>query len=154
KGPSAVIGNGFAPAFENMFASAEELLAAKQDRAAYTSMPFRGLHILEQVMGRMRGGTSFDIYSAMQTYREKEDGFLDLYSRLKAQPRARYHGALAQPALAAELKGAAFLSYPCTFVETYCIAAVEAVAAGLKVVSTKVGGLPEATQGFADLMPV
>ena len=154
KGPSAVIGNGIAPAFENMFADAGELGAAKQNRAAYTSMPYRGLHLLVDVIGKMRGDTRFDIYSAMRTYRVAEDRFLDLYQKVRAAPRTCYHGALSQPALAAALRPVAFLSYPCAFVETYCIAALEAIAAGLKVVSIDLGALKETTLGFADLLPI
>src|SRR5665213_3181470 len=36
-GAGHVIGNGIAPAFEDMFGSAEDLIAAKQNRAAYTT---------------------------------------------------------------------------------------------------------------------
>src|SRR6185503_19905705 len=61
---------------------------------------------------------------------------------------------LAQPELAQRLKRNAFLFYPCTYAETYCIAAMEAIAAGLKVVSTQLGALPETTLGFADLLPL
>jgi glycosyltransferase involved in cell wall biosynthesis len=61
---------------------------------------------------------------------------------------------LPQPALARDLKSAAFLTYPCSFVETYCIAALEAIAAGLKVIALDLGALRESTMGFADLLPV
>ena len=69
-------------------------------------------------------------------------------------PRTTYHGSVSQPVLAQQLRNAAFLSYPCAFVETYCIAALEAIAAGLKVVSLELGALPETTLGFADLLPL
>ena len=61
--------------------------------------------------------------------------------------------ALPMAALAQALKPAAFLFYPSVYFETYCISAVEAIAAGLKVVSTDIGALKEATLGFAELMP-
>jgi glycosyltransferase involved in cell wall biosynthesis len=154
RGAAQVIGNGIAPAFENMFESAGDLQAAKQDRAAYTSMPYRGLHLLVDVARGLRGNTRFDIYSAMQTYRAPDDRFADLYAAIRDTSNARYHGVLAQPALAAELRSAAFLAYPCAFVETYCIAALEAIAAGLKVIATDLGALKETTLGFADLLPL
>jgi glycosyltransferase involved in cell wall biosynthesis len=153
-GASAVIGNGIAPAFETMFASAGELRSAKQNRAAYTSMPYRGLHLLVEAIGRLRTGTEFDIYSAMHTYRMPETDFRGLYAQVRNAPRTRHHGAVAQPRLAAALRPAAFLAYPCAFIETYCIAALEAIAAGLKVVSLDLGALRETTLGFADLLPV
>src|SRR5262249_14249349 len=92
----AVIGNGIAPAFENMFATAEDLRAAKTNRAVYTSMPYRGLHLLVDVIGRIRSNTRFGIYSAMHTYREPEDKFFGLYERVKSAPRTSYHGSVAQ----------------------------------------------------------
>jgi glycosyltransferase involved in cell wall biosynthesis len=150
----AVIGNGIAPAFENMFATAEELRAAKTNRAVYTSMPYRGLHLLVDVIRKMPGNTHFDIYSAMHTYREPEDRFVALYERVKSAPRTSYHGSVAQSLLARELTPASFLAYPCSFIETYCIAALEAIAAGLKVVALDLGALRETTLGFADLLPV
>jgi glycosyltransferase involved in cell wall biosynthesis len=148
----SVIGNGIAPAFQDMFASAEDLRAAKKNRAVYTSMPYRGLHLLVEVIHRIRSGTNFDIYSAMQTYRGEETPFLGLYGRVREAPRTIYHGAVPQPVLAEALRRAAFLAYPCSFIETYCIAALEAIAAGLKVVALDLGALRETTLGFADLL--
>ena len=57
-GPSQVIGNGIAPAFEDLFGSAEELAATKRNRAAYTTTPFRGLNVLAQAFGAARLATT------------------------------------------------------------------------------------------------
>ncbi len=151
-GTARAIGNGIAPAFENLFTSATELLAAKQNRAAYTSTPFRGLNVLRQSFAEAHLATELDIYTGMRLYQQDEDQFAALYAAVRATPRCHLHGALVQAELAQRLKRNAFLFYPCTYPETYCIAAVEAIAAGLKVVSTHLGALPETTLGYADLL--
>ena len=153
-GPSQVIGNGIAPPFENLFASAEELLAAKENRAVYASAPERGLEILADAFATARVQTTLDVYSGRKLYQGSDAGLEPLYAHLAALPRVTRHEPVSQAALASALRGAAFLTYPAIVPETWCIVALEAMAAGLKVVSSTVGALPESTSGFADLMPI
>ena len=149
-----VIGNAVSPGFENMFSSADDLLAAKQNRAVYASMPFRGLDELVEVMGRTRAQTELHVFSSMQAYQDSDDRFAALYAGMGANPRIHHHGGVGQAELARQFRSSAFLVYPSTFIETYCIVAQEALAAGLKVISNTFGALPETTMGFADLLPV
>ncbi len=149
-----VIGNAVSPGFENMFSSPEDLLAAKQNRAVYASMPFRGLDELVEVMARTRAKTELDVFSSMQAYQDSDRQFAALYAAMGRNPRIRHHGGVGQQELARQFRGAAFLVYPSTFIETYCIVAQEALAAGLKVISNTFGALPETTMGHADLLPV
>jgi glycosyltransferase involved in cell wall biosynthesis len=145
KKPAAVIGNGFAPAFENMFASAAELRKAKENRAAYTTTPFRGLSILLDVMKGLKTGTKLDLYSSMKVYQKEggDDQFAPLYAYAAENPFIIRHGAVAQSQLAARLRPAAFFTYPSTYAETFCIAGLEAIAAGMKVLTTATAALPE-----------
>ena len=153
--PSAVIGNGFAPAFENMFASPAELLAAKENRAAYTTTPFRGLHILLDVMKGLSTGTKLDLYSSMKVYQAAaDDQYAPLYTYAAENPLITRHDAVAQSELARRLRPVAFLTYPSTYAETFCIAALEALAAGMKVLTTATAALPEIFQSDADYVPV
>ncbi|MBV9548374.1 MAG: glycosyltransferase [Alphaproteobacteria bacterium] len=152
-GTSHVIGNGIAPAFENLFSSADELLAAKQNRAAYITTPFRGLAVLTKAFGQARLATELDVWSGMRVYQGDDAPFAELYEVARATPRLRLHQPIGQSALARCLKPVAFLFYPSIFFETYCISALEAIAAGLKVVTTDLGALRETTLGFADLVP-
>lgn len=150
----AVIGNGLTPAFESMFASPAELRAAKQNRAAYTSTPFRGLGLLLDTAVRLGPKTEFDIYSSMRVYQAQKDEHAALYQRAGTIPHVHYHDAVGQDALAANLRADAFLAYPCIFPETYCIAALEAMAAGMKIVTTRLGALETTTAGYADLLSI
>ncbi|MBV9548373.1 MAG: glycosyltransferase family 4 protein [Alphaproteobacteria bacterium] len=148
-GPSQVIGNAIAPPFDNMFSSAEELAAAKENRAVYASAPERGLEILASAFAAAHIETRLDIWSGRSLYQQVET---PLPYALPA--RAHLYAPVSQKTLATAMRSAAFLAYPSIVPETWCIVALEAMAAGMKVISTTVGALPETTMGFADLMPV
>lgn len=152
--PTIAIGNAISPFFENLFSSPAELLAAKQNRAAYASMPFRGLDLLVEVMNRVGGKVGLDIFSSMRAYQAQENTFTALYELAQKNPRIRYHGGVGQKQLAEGMRSCAYLAYPSTYIESYCIVAQEAMAAGLKVISNDLGALPETTMGYADLLPV
>lgn len=164
---TVVIGNGLTPCFENMFSSVEEIIAAKEDRAAYTSTPFRGLRMLPEIWDRvndeerfkfvsLKGGSlvQLDIYSSMRVYQHTDEGYNSIYESLRNAPQVNYLGSVSQTKLAASLRSTAFLAYPCVFPETYCIAALEAIAAGCHVVTTNCGALASTCGPFADVMMV
>ena len=151
---SCVIGNGLTPAFERMFGDAGELLSTKQWRAAYTSTPFRGLAELLDVYRQLDSPPTLDVFSSMRVYRGDDAPFQAMYADARSQPAVRYHGSVSQTQLAAAMRGVSFLSYPCVFPETFCIAALEAMAAGALVVSTDLGALASTTMGFAKLLPL
>jgi glycosyltransferase involved in cell wall biosynthesis len=151
KKPSTIIGNGFAPAFENMFASTAELRAAKENRAAYTTTPFRGLSILLDAMMGLGADTKLDLYSSMKVYQTTtDDQYAPLYAYAAQNPLITRHSAVGQSELARRLRPVALFTYPSTYAETYCIAALEARAAGMKVLTTATAALPEVLQGHAD----
>ncbi|MBV8548774.1 MAG: glycosyltransferase family 4 protein [Alphaproteobacteria bacterium] len=153
-GNPCVIGNGVAPVFENMFDSAAALRQAKQDRAAYTTTPFRGLSILLHAMQGLGRQTSLDIFSSMRVYQHADDKYQDLFDLGRQNPAIVLQGAVSQKELADHLRRAAYLFYPCIYAETFCITAIEAMAAGLAVVTTDLGALAEVTEGRARLMPI
>jgi glycosyltransferase involved in cell wall biosynthesis len=155
----AVLRNAVAPAFENLFRGGDELTRAKAGRLvlAYTSTPFRGLDVLLAVFPEVRQvfpEAELEVYSSMKVYQEDEAGdeCKPLYDRCRSTPGVRYAGSVPQPALAAALRPASVLAYPNTFAETSCIAAMEALAAGLLLVTSDLGALPETTMGYAALV--
>lgn len=152
---TTVIGNGLTPAFAGLFASARELATRKRPPgvAVYTSTPFRGLDLLFDVMGMAPRGITLRVFSGMGVYQRDDRAFEPLLARGRSLPGVDVVGAVAQPRLAKELARASILAYPCSFAETFCIAAIEAIAAGLDIVTTNLGALPSTCAGFATLLP-
>ena len=69
------------------------------------------------------------------------DEYAALYERSRGLPGVEYVGSLSQPDLAQVLHKIDALTYPSTFAETSCIAAIEALAAGCQVLATDLGAL-------------
>ncbi len=95
------------------------------------------------------------VFSSMAVYQKDESAdntYGALYERCRAAPGVEYIGSRAQPELAAALHQADALTYPSTFAETSCIAAIEALAAGCLVFATDLGALRETTAGFGRLL--
>ncbi len=124
---------------------------------AYTSTPFRGLAVLLAAFPTIRAAlpeARLRIFSSMGVYQvpEASDDYRVLYNLAAALPGSEYVGSLPQTALADALAEVDMLAYPNVFAETSCIAAMEAMAAGCLVATTKLGALPETTAGFGFLM--
>ncbi len=149
-----VIGNGIAPAFENMFSSPAAILAVKQNRAAYTTTPYRGLSVLLRAMQNLDRPTKLDVFSSMKTYQAGDEDYAPLFAEAAQNPAITLHGAVTQKTLAQSLRAPAFLFYPSIYPETFCITAAEAMAAGMKIVTTNLGALPDTCMGFAKLVPI
>lgn len=148
---SVVIGNGLTPAFENMFKSPQELLSKKYDLAAYTSTPFRGLHLMPSVWSQIRSPTKLAVYSSMKVY-QTPDAYESIYSELKQTKQVDYIGSVNQTNLATGLKYASYWPYLNIFPETFCIAALEALAAGCHILTTDRGALKSTCGAFADYL--
>jgi glycosyltransferase involved in cell wall biosynthesis len=156
-----VMPNGVAPVFLRQFRHGAEALAPKSwpPLVAYTSTPFRGLDRLLAIFPRVRTaipGARLAVFSSMQVYhhdaRRDAAEFGALYELARSMEGVEYVGSLPQPELARRLREVLVLAYPCHFAETSCIAVLEALASGCRVVTTRLGALPETCGGFADLV--
>lgn len=118
-------------------------------RLAYASTPFRGLDVLLDLFPRIRAAcpdAELEIYSSMRVYGMAEEDdrrqFRALYRKAK-QPGVTLVGSVPQFELAGRLQQVRVLAYPNSYPETFCIAALEAEAAGCVVVTSELGALPE-----------
>ncbi len=125
------------------------LRGSRRKRIVYTSTPFRGLKLLLELFPHIRKcvpDVELYVYSSMEVYgvsrEEDQDRFGELYKSCN-QPGIKLVGTLPQKQLASELMKAKVFVYPNIFPETSCIAALEAQAAGLPAVASKLGALKE-----------
>lgn len=160
-GRTQVLRNAIAPCFQELFPDNKPILTQKSHPPvlAYTSTPFRGLDILLEVFPKIRRavpGTRLKVFSSMKVYQvaETEDTYSSLYQKCQETEGVEYIGSLPQPDLARELQSAMVLAYPNSFPETSCIAVMEAMASGCRIVTSDLGALPETAAGFASLVPV
>lgn len=152
-----VLGNAVAPAFLDLPHAPAWYERGDAPVLYYASTPFRGLNILVDAMPLLRKampGIRLQVFSSMRIYGipENADEYAGLYDRCRATDGVTYRGAVSQRSLATAAAAADVLAYPCTFPETACISAMEAMAAGSMVIAIRIGALEETTAGFASLM--
>lgn len=125
----------------------------------YTSMPDRGLEVLLEAWRIMnRTDAELIIYSSNiiygKSYSDARRGQYDeLFHACKTTPGITYKGFAMNKAVRKALQEAHILAYPSIFPETSCLAAIEAGAAGCKIVTTDYGALPETCGNWAVHVP-
>lgn len=152
-----IIRNAIAPSFERLFGRGENIWKTKGDslEMAYTSTPFRGLDVLIRMWPKIKNRfpeAKLSIFGGMETYQQDNRQFGEYYRMAKRLDGVRVLGAMGQGELADRLKKIKVLVYPNTFAETGCTSVMEAMAAGLVVVTSEFGALPETCMGFAQLV--
>jgi glycosyltransferase involved in cell wall biosynthesis len=151
-----VLKNAISPAFANIFnKKVYEERKNKPPILVYTSTPFRGLNILLDVFPEVRKQVpevKLWIFSSMKVYQQDDKPFEYLYEKAKLMDGVSYLGSVSQTELAKKLSKVSIFAYPNIFPETSCIAVMEAMAAGLSIVTSNLGALPDTTAGFADLI--
>ena len=143
-----VIRNGVSEPFLNVEMRAHEGMVL-----GYSSTPYRGLDVLLlafSVIRREMPDVRLKIFSSMAIYGEV-DPYECLYETARKLDGVEYIGAVSQVRLADELAGVDYWTYPSTFPETSCIAAMEAMAAGCRVITTDLGAMRETVGAYGAL---
>lgn len=126
-------------------------------RLFYCSAPGRGLDFLLFSFPTIRASlpdATLSIYSDQKIYQigSERDEFAVYYEVARALPGVDYFGSVPQAELASALFEADIWVYPTLFVETSCIAMMEAGCAGCSLITSDVGALPETSASFATLL--
>lgn len=126
-------------------------------KICYTSTPWRGLDILLRAWEiNPPENCELHIFSSTKIYgkefaENEEFKFKKLYEKAETLPNVFYRGAIKNEELRQELVNFDIMAYPSTFEETSCISVIEALSAGLRVITSNLGALPETTEGWARL---
>jgi len=157
RGKSRVMRNAIAPAFAQATPKVPWFFRQEPPILVYTSAPYRGLDVLLEAFPAIRSavpGTTLRVFSGLSVTRGGPDDnqYADLHQRCLATEGVEYIGPVSQPALAGYLLDAAALAYPSTYPETSCIAAMEAMATGAAVLTTRLGALPETLAGYGSMI--
>lgn len=123
-------------------------------KICYASTPWRGLDVLLKAWEILSPeGCELHVFSSCKIYgpeySSEDQRYQYLYDWCERLPGAAYRGSIPNEQLRLELPDFDMLAYPCTFEETSCIAAIDALCAGLRVVCSAIGALPETTEGWA-----
>ncbi len=148
-----VIRNAMNPQFAALFEKEEQTLSAKTKPPIllYAGATPRGaFHLppLLNVLRQLRKDFSMEIYCdcAPSSDPMANASYIDL---LRSLPNISHVGMVGQSELAQKMRRASLFVSPNPWPETSCIALIEAMAAGLSVITTNRAALPETASGFA-----
>lgn len=131
----------------------------KKGKIVYSSTPFRGLDVLLDTFPRIRSQVPYAelfVFSGLAVYGLSAEKDREKYSHIYAkanQPGVHLIGNILQKQLAEELMSSQLMLYPNHFPETCCLAALEAQAAGVPVITSALGALTETVEdGFSGVL--
>jgi len=146
---------------KNACIGVEQRQPGKRDkvRLCYISTPWRGLDVLLKAWKLLdRENIELHVFSSTKIYGKDfaisaAGEYEELFDQCRNTPGIVYRGFSTNESLRKELHTFDILAYPNTFEETSCIAVIEALSAGLRVVTSNLGALPETTEGWARMYP-
>lgn len=122
-------------------------------RIIYHTTPHRGLDILVPVIEgicQVYDNITLDVYSSFQAYGwpERDEPYKQLFERCIKHPNINYHGYQPNSVVREALMKAHIFAYPSIWLETSCIALMEAMSAGCMCVHPNLGALPETSANW------
>jgi len=125
-------------------------------RFIYHTTPHRGLELLYPIFDTLSkefDNIHLDVFSSFEIYgwKERDKPYAKLFDALKSHPKVTYYGTRSNEEVLIALKQSHIFLYPSIWVETSCIAMIEAIKCGCTVIHPSLGALPE-TAGGATVM--
>ena len=122
----------------------------------YTSTPHRGLEILVPVFAKLcekYDNIELDVFSSFKIYgwEQRDEQYKDLFEACKNHPKINYHGSVPNAQIREALTQSHIFAYPSIWLETSCIALMEAMSAGLLCVHPNYGALPETAANWTNM---
>jgi len=121
--------------------------------------PWRGLNVILAAMQYIKNpNIELDVYSSTEVYGEEfkksnDKYYQGLYDQAKELPNVNYIGYKPNEYIKENLHKYDIFAYPNIWEETFCISAVEAMAAGLYLITTDHGALYETCAEFSTYIP-
>ena len=128
-------------------------------KMCYISTPWRGLEIaLAAMEGIKDPNVTLDVYSSTEIYGKQfkdsnDSKYLPLYEKAKSLPNVNYMGYCDHTTLMSKLKDYDVNCFPSIWEETFCISAMESLAAGQILITTDLGAIPETCCEFPVYIP-
>jgi glycosyltransferase involved in cell wall biosynthesis len=121
----------------------------------HVSTPWRGLNVLLGAMQLVKNPLiTLDLYSSTQVYgtsfmKQNDDRYKPLYEQAKSLKNVSYIGYKPNHEVIDAMQYTHIFAYPSVWEETFCISAIESMAAGNMAVVTNFGALYETCAEFA-----
>ena len=155
-----VLRNAVSPATLEIPLRPQSFLDRGEDPALiYASAPGRGLDTLLIAFAAIREALPaatlrICAHKGTEAPSEARDEYRAYYALARTLPGVTVTGAVSQSALAQAFSQADIMAYPTTFMETSCIVAMEAAAAGCLFAATDHGPLRETLAGYGVFTPL
>ena len=131
----------------------------KKVKLIFHPTPWRGLNVMLATMQLIKNpNIELDVYSSCEVYgtafkQMNDKHYEQLYSQARQLPNVNYIGYKPNEYIKENLHKYDMFVYPNIWEETFCISAVEAMAAGLYIITTDFGALYETCAEFSTYVP-
>jgi glycosyltransferase involved in cell wall biosynthesis len=128
----------------------------EQIRLIYHTTPHRGLELLVPVfefLCKEHDNLHLDVFSSFEIYgwKHRDKQYEQVFETCQKHPNITYHGFQPHDKVVEALGKAHIFAFPSIWVETSCIAAIEAMSAKCLTVTNNLGALPETCANFASM---